>query len=273
MIRLPRISEARKAARCWCFIVIAALAGAGAASAQPKSGLQLPPPFDPAVAGAKGLALAAELSSQKPLQGATNSGVLKVRDSQGQTREIPVRFTMLVTETNWASVYQAGDAESPGYSRLEVIHRQNQPNEYILSGTAEAGTTNTRLRRLFGNQSMTPFAGTDFWAADLGLEFLHWPRQSVLKQELRKSQSCNVLESTNVEPGPGCYSRVVSWVDIDTGGIVHADAYDANNRLFKQFDPKTVRKINGQWQVEEMEIRNRETGSQTRFLFKLEPGG
>jgi YD repeat-containing protein len=116
---------------------------------------------------------------------------------------------------------------------------------------------------------MIPFAGSDFWIADLGLEFLHWPKQRLVRKELRRGQSCDVLESTNPDPRPGGYRRVVSWLDIDTGGIVHADAYDANDRLLKQFDPKEFTKIKGEWQLEEMEIRNRQKGSKTRIDFKL----
>jgi len=104
---------------------------------------------------------------------------------------------------------------------------------------------------------------------DLGLEFLHWPKQLLLKHELRRSQSCDVLESTNPNPAPGAYARVVSWIDIDSGGIVHADAYDFKNELLKQFDPKELKKVRGQWQLEEMEIRNRQTGSRTRIELDL----
>ena len=47
---------------------------------------------------------------------------------------------------------------------------------------------------------MIPFAGSDFWIADLGLEFFHWPEQKVLKKEFRRNCSCVVLESTNPNP-------------------------------------------------------------------------
>jgi hypothetical protein len=53
--------------------------------------------------------------------------------------------------------------------------------------------------------------------------------------------------------------------------IVHADAYDAKGKLLKQFDPKKVRKVNGAWELAEMEIRNRQTGSSTKIEFELDP--
>ncbi len=111
---------------------------------------------------------------------------------------------------------------------------------------------------------MAPFAGSDFWIGDLGLEFLHWPAQRLLKKEMRHSKSCDVLESINPAPVPGGYARVVSWIMIESPhGIVHADAYDAQGKLLKQFDPKDLEKVNGEYRVDEMQMRNRQTGSRT----------
>jgi hypothetical protein len=87
---------------------------------------------------------------------------------------------------------------------------------------------------------------------------------------MRHSKSCSVLESINPAPVPGGYTRVVSWLMIERPhGIIHADAYDARGERFKQFDPKSLEKIQGEYQLEEMEIRNRKTGSQTVIKFDL----
>jgi molybdate-binding protein len=52
--------------------------------------------------------------------------------------------------------------------------------------------------------------------------------------------------------------------------VVYAEAYDLNGRLVKEFAPKTVKKVQGRWELEEMEIINRRIGSRTRLLFELE---
>ncbi|MGD0087807.1 MAG: outer membrane lipoprotein-sorting protein [Verrucomicrobiota bacterium] len=116
---------------------------------------------------------------------------------------------------------------------------------------------------------MAPFAGSDFWIADLGLDFFHWPEQKILKHEMRRGRACQVLESTNPDPTPAGYSRVVSWIDNETLGIVQAEAYDAKGDLLKEFYPKSFKKVNGQWELQEMEIRNDQTGSRTRLDFDL----
>jgi hypothetical protein len=73
----------------------------------------------------------------------------------------------------------------------------------------------------------------------------------------------------NPSPSTNAYSRVVSWIDNESGGIVHAEAYDANGKLLKEFDPKSFKKVNGQWELQDMEIRNVQTGSRTRLEFDL----
>lgn len=79
-----------------------------------------------------------------------------------------------------------------------------------------------------------------------------------------------VLESTNPNPSPNGYSRVDCWIDEETLGIVEAKAYDANGKLLKEFEPKSFKKdATGQWQLQDMEIRNVQTGSRTEIKFDL----
>ena len=122
---------------------------------------------------------------------------------------------------------------------------------------------------LTAEQANTPFAGSDFSIADLGLEFLHWPDQRLLQKEMKRSRSCRVLESVNPHPVPGGYARIKSWVDAESHGIVQAEAYDAKGNKVKDFAPKDFSKVNGQWQLEEMQISNTQTGSSTTVKFDL----
>jgi hypothetical protein len=236
-----------------------------------RSADQRPPPLDPARAKAEAKARVTELLTQGPDQNSTNSGQVRIRDRDGKEMELPARFEVVCTSTNWTSIYEILNA--PGGRtkvKLEVVHTGAQPNRYRLSEWSNAGSTNANARELAPDQTMAPFAGSDFWVADLGLEFLHWPEQRLLKKEMRHSKSCDVLESRNPQPAPNGYARVVSWVTIEgPHGIVHADAYDSRNEVIKSFDPTNLEKINGDYQLAEMEMRNRKTGSQTWIKFDL----
>jgi hypothetical protein len=216
----------------------------------------------------QGRQLAQQLLEQRPTEDFTNTGVLKIRDGKGGCSEIPVKCEIIVTATNWESVYEATDTASNRVV-LSVMHKGDTPNTYYLTEAKVADVWRVKAKTLSGNEVMVPFAGSDFWIADLGLEFFHWPEQKILRHEMRRGCSCKVLESTNPSPSTNGYSRVVSWIDNESGGIVHAEAYDAKDELLKEFDPKSFKKVNGQWELQDMEIRNVQTGSRTRLEFDL----
>jgi hypothetical protein len=228
-----------------------ALLGAAEPVPQPKA-------LDPLEAAKAGRELAAKLLSQEPSRSVTNVGVLKTRDAQGKRTELPVTFRIIVTSTNWWTVYETAKSSvriARSNGRANEYHFEPEPGKHVV---------------LRGNETMVPLAGSDFWIADLGLEFLHWPEQRLLRKEIRRGQSCDVLESISPHPAPGAYSRVVAWIDIDSGGILNAEAYDSRGKLLKEFATRSVAKVECEWQLEEMEIGNRQDRSRTWIEFSFD---
>jgi len=209
----------------------------------------------------QGRALALQLLAQQPTKDYTNTGVLHIRDVTGKTTDVPLRCEIHVTDTNWSMTY---DAATGTGERLVIVRTDGQPNQYHFH------PQNGKEVSLSGQQIMSPLAGSDFWIADLGQEFLHWPQQKILKKEIKRGQGCTVLESTNPHPTAGGYSRIVSWIDSENGGLIQAFAYDADNQRLKEFYPKEVKKVNGQWQVGMMEMDNDQTDSRTRLEINLD---
>jgi YD repeat-containing protein len=210
----------------------------------------------------RGHQLAQQLLDQRPTENFTNTGVLHIRPAQGPRTDIPLRCEIKVTATNWAMIYDAAVGAGEG---VVITHADAQPNHYQFHAQ------NGKLVGLSGDQLMVPLAGSDFWIADLGQEFLHWPGQKLLRKEVKRSRGCSVLESTNPHPGASGYARVVSWIDTEQEGFVQAFAYDAHDQLLKEFYPKDVKKVAGQWQVGLMEMDNDQTHSTTRLEFNLDP--
>jgi hypothetical protein len=234
------------------------LAAAGAAMAATN---------DLSSAKIQGRDLARQLLEQRPATNFTQTGVLNIHD--------PVKCEVIVTATNWLNRYEAKFGTNiTDVTKLVVTHCDEEPNRYLLFENEEttrvSGSASIHIGMgVNGNRTMIPFAGSDFWLADLGLEFFHWPEQKLLKKEVKRSRGCTVLESTNPNPSTNGYARVVSWIDNESSGIVQAEAYDFKNKLLKEFAPKSFKKMNGQWELQEMEIRNVQTGSRTRLEFDL----
>jgi YD repeat-containing protein len=251
-------------------LLLALLLLPGTPSLAQHSGLRLPPPVKTPANARRGHELVADLLSRPPVQ-ATNTGIIRFRAPDGNETRTRFRSEIYSTPTDWVSIYQTFPSPgAPTPAKLTIIHSDRAPNRYLLSHPG-GGASAQKPQVLTANQTMRPFAGSDFWIADLGLQFLHWPQQFLVKKEMRRGQMCDKLESINPQPAPGAYSRVVSWIDIDSGGILHADAYDAQGRLVKEFDPTQLQKVNGQRELKEMEMRNHQTGSHSWIDFNPTP--
>lgn len=218
----------------------------------------------------KGRELARQLCEAKPETNFIQGGILNIRFPNKQTTNIPVSFKAQILETGWKAGYFEGT------NAWIVIHQSGQENRYVLVGNNPGAfaRNGNNFSYLNGNEAAIPFANSDFWLCDLGLEFFHWPQQKVLPKPtaLKKGREYTLLESTNHNPPTNGYSRVLSWIDKESGGILLAEAYDAQGKLLKEFEPKSFGKVNGQWQLEEMQIRNVQTGSRTKLVFDLKSG-
>lgn len=227
---------------------------------------RLPDTFNPERAEREGSELVDQLLSQVPVQDYTNTGTLRIRPRGGEPRELPVRFLLQVDGDRWISVYEAVSDETNQLNTFTILSQTGRPNRYLRGHPGDPDS----LKPLEpGEANTVAFAGSDFAAGDLGLEFLRWPVQRLLKKEMRRSQSCNVLESIQTNGPAGSYSRVVSWLDIDTGGIVFAEAFDVNRKRVKEFMPKSFKKVDGQWQLKEMEIEDFQKRSRTAIIFDI----
>lgn len=217
----------------------------------------------------EGQSLAAELSNSRPSHSFTNSGVLRVRDARGKRVGIPVTIRTLVTPgvEDWQIQYEA---RTPSTNEILVItHQPGRTPLYELSRAAE-GQPAGAPQPLGAEAGATPFAGSDFWAGDLGLDFLHWPGQKIIrrdKPEMRMGRACRILESTL--PGASGYVRVRSWIDLEHRQPLIAEAYDAKGNLVKEFSVGSVKKVDGVWQLKDMEITNERDGTLTRLEFDL----
>ncbi|MFT4692427.1 MAG: outer membrane lipoprotein-sorting protein [Verrucomicrobiia bacterium] len=209
----------------------------------------------------EGRKLVQRIRDMRPARDFANTGIMKIDRPRGGNYRVPVYLRTIAGPQSWQNLY--GTTTSP---TLMIVQSHEFPNEYrTLPPQGVKDAVNFGSTRLIRNP-MVPFAGSDFWLFDLGLGFFHWPNQRLHGTEYRRTQKCYKLESFNPTPSRG-YSRVVSWVDQDTLGIVLAEAYDPQGKLMKIFKPKKFYKDKGRWQLKEMEMRDERTDSVTTLIF------
>ncbi len=217
-----------------------------------------PAPLDPAIAEREGKQLVSELLSARPAATFTNA-TLVIRDADRNERRVPIRFETRLSPTNWTSNYQSSGPNTT----LRIVHTDNSRSRYFLTTDANSE------RELSPVEIMSPFAGSDFWPADLGLEFLHWPTQHLIKKEMYSSRFCDVLESSIADAPAKGYARVRAWFTAEAPHeLIRAEGYDRNKKRIKVFDVASVQKVQGQFRVESVEMRDLQRDSRTIMEFK-----
>lgn len=219
----------------------------------------------------RGQILVAELRDARPVEDVEVRGWIRRRDADGHRTSIPFRYRTRTGTAAWETIYETEGGAGVPAQRLTVIHAEGQPNRYRLEGLPPS--TNAPVQELTGDAAMVPFAGSDFWLADLGLEYFHWAEHRLddeARIRMRKGRPCKVLESVNPTPGARGYTRVRSWVDRETGKPILAEAYGPGRKLLREFEIGGVTKVNGVWQLKNMEMRDLRADSVTVLEFQYE---
>lgn len=267
---MPRLLPS--ASPVWLFLLLlmaVAVAGISTQAAEPPAILDTGTE-NPESAGRS---LAAELRGQRPAGSFTNSGVLRIRDAAGRRREVPLTITCQVEQSGAWHVQYVARPGGASNQALTVRHATGAAPGYEVARSGDGGLAEPP-RAVPPGQSFEPFAGSDFWLADLGLEFLHWPDQRLVGRELSNGRMCLVLESTN--PGTAGYARVRSWVDAEYHGLLRAEAYDAQRRLLKEFSTGSFRQITRSdgrelWVLKDLRMRDQVNDTRTDLLYDLPP--
>ena len=215
----------------------------------------------------RGQELAAELRAMRPAGSSTNLGILRLRDAKGRRREIPVSVITLVNDAEWSVSYRAAFTNG-ATETLTVRYGSGRP-VYEVSKREAGGGIAGAPRNLRSEETATAFAGTDFWICDLGLEFLHWPAQRYVKEELSNGRLCQVLESVN--PGTNGYQRVWSYIDAEFKGLLSAKAFDQRGLVVKDFSTGNFVRVQERWFLRDIRIRDERADTRTELLYSLPP--
>ncbi len=214
-----------------------------------------------------GGALAKGLISAVPLENSKWEGALKIFRKNLPMLVVPVSCqTVVSSNTNvWTVVYETKGTNEGGHERLTVTFASDADPKYLYQKNSRESAV-----ELHGAEADLPFAGSDFWLSDLALEFFHWPSQIRHKGEMRRGRPCYVMESLREKADGNGYTRVVTWIEKESGAPMEAEAYGADKRMIKDFELGSVGKINGRYQVKNLKMYDRRKGSRTFLEFNFD---
>ena len=125
-----------------------------------------------------------------------------------------------------------------------------------------------KTRRISGSSSKTDyFMGTDFTYDDMGSRHVDEDTHKLLREEVKNGHKCWVVESVPVDKHE-IYSRKVSWIRQDCLVAAYVEYYDKLNKLHRVLNINDVKKIQGFWTIQKMEMKNVQTEHSTLIVVK-----
>lgn len=217
----------------------------------------------------EGQALAKDLRLvQLGIPGPINA-TFKIRKRDGTRVEHHVKKHTQKLENGWRDLFQITKNPKSETEWLWIDHPNGGAPQYRLAISEDLPTASDAFQNLDSEQAMAPVGNSDFWMADLGLDFLHWPDQRIFQSKItrRKGIACKLLESSRPTRSLNGYYKVRSWISIEHGDIIYAEAYDIKDRKIKTFEVDGVEKIDGVWYLKGLKIRNLRDKSMSILAF------
>ena len=214
-------------------------------------------PKDIAAQKSMGVALAESLRGMRLVNQDEIKGNLRIRKPRGKRENVAVTFRAEVDGAAQVETFETAKGT------LQIRKTPGKPNEYFF--TAPDTKEEKKMEGVELNQI---FAGSDFTLGDLGLEFLQWPNQQVIGRASRLRKTCNILLSKPENVLPGGYSHIKCWVEIHNRALLCVEAYRGTKRV-KLFQAKSFKKLEDEWQLRELELRNDVTDARTQIQFDL----
>lgn len=217
-----------------------------------------------------GQQLASEMRQTQLLNYDHIAGYLRKKARRGERSNRNLSLQTALVDGQWMSRFTTLNPETGESERLTIYRSPEQRPRYYRATAQPGSVLPDQGDELEPSEIMSEYAGSDFWVADLGLEFFYWPDQKILSDapiRMRKGISCFVLESERKSGASTTgYTRVRSWISRDHGGLIYAEAYDASGKQIKTFEVSDVEKIDGEWKLRELSIRDEVARSVTRLI-------
>ncbi len=98
------------------------------------------------------------------------------------------------------------------------------------------------------------FLESAFSVEDLALAFLAWKKQELVGTETWRDRACWRLISRPSRADQSAYAEVESWIDQEYNALVHAVARDAEGKTIKEFNVRSVQKIEEVWMLKRLDL-------------------
>jgi hypothetical protein len=122
------------------------------------------------------------------------------------------------------------------------------------------------VKRIAANDKYSSFVGSDFTYEDISGRKPEEDIHTLLREEKLNGRNCLVIES--IPKGASKYTKRVSWVDAVNFLPLKEEFYDKQNELYRRFEAREVKEINGIPTITKRVMRNVKTGHRTEVTLQ-----
>jgi hypothetical protein len=195
--------------------------------------------------------------SQLPTTPLHVSGELLVRKRRG----VPVATFGFTLDAHWGAkpahaTYTIQDAFGRPLEQLTISHGQSTSYRYAVGDPLQEAPLKA--------QSL-PIQNTDLSWTDLTLAFLWWPGAKHVGEESIRTFDCRIIEvqaPSATSPQPlahsllSPYAKVRLWISKKAHMMLQAEGYDEEGNIKRRLWVRSVKKINDQWMIKDMEVQH-----------------
>lgn len=211
--------------------------------------------------------------SRLPQQPMTVNGDIVVRKRRG----IVVHELRFEVALDWGSDpatarYSIMDPFGSELERFTVRHDSVSGTdfEHVTKDTVSPSNTTSLHSRI---------QQTDMTWADLTLSFLWWPDSIVVGSDTIRGRQCFIVDvptpsanETAIQTSAGAtstpYTTVRLWIDSELLMLIEAQGQDANGDLIRKLWVDSLKKIDGQWMIKNLEVQSYPLRHRTRLRIR-----
>ena len=153
-----------------------------------------------------------------------------------------------------------------GASARRLLVQNGATGSVWISGTA---ATSTLPGALDPSALFTPLAGTDLTAFDLQMPFLYWNDfvfEGVAPVRGRPAHVFLVYPPADIVALKPELTGVRVYLDTQFGALVQAQQIGTEERVLKSITVLDLKKVNDQWMVKTIDLRDEATRNKTQFV-------
>lgn len=236
---------------CCAFPISGFAADIESATTPPATGASNPPPPTAAAAELPSVdKLMGELLARLPSQPILLAGDLVTTSDKGPKTRLSIDIHLSYPHT---AAYTVRDAFG---KELEAL---------IVSRNGKAVSLSYRQN---GVEAAPPSLGNRVqdsaltWM-DITLGFLWWEGGQIIGQMETRGQPCYVLDRHAPTGGSHPYASVRMWVDKRVSMLLQAEGYNMTGDCIRRLSVKSIRKINDEWMVKDLEFEDLAEGRRT----------